>query len=345
MKMRDYWLAAFGLALCLTMLAATSSAQNTAPQNQLRNNQAGPGAPNAAAPAPVGAPMQTGPLPPPFTLTPQEAADLDKLLGDWQKQSDAIKYYYSGFQRLEYNQPAAVNRQFPNGNPNQPVTVSEGELKYAAPDKGMFKVTKMDNYVLDPKTDQFVPQKSDLLEWWTCDGKSMYEVNDKQKLVVERPIPAQMQGKAITEGPLPFVFGAKAEALKGRYYLRVITPAAVADKQLWLEVRPKLQKDAANFSAVKLILDKSTFQLTAIQIDNPGSGPQNQSRTVFMLQGSKINSMWAPVERLFVDFSQPSPFGYKHVKEQDLAPPPPVQQASGTPPAAGQANRGAPQAR
>ena len=137
---------------------------------------------------------------PPFVLSPQEEAELDGLLKAWEKQSQGVKYFYCEFNRLEYN-PA-----FAGGNPNQLTTESQGEIKFAAPDKGLFRVTAISNYVLDPKTRNYVKQKAVPTEWWTCDGKSMFQVDADKKEVLETPLPPQMQGAAIADGPLPFVF-------------------------------------------------------------------------------------------------------------------------------------------
>ena len=152
---------------------------------------------------PNGAPAQPQPLyaAPPFVLSPQEEAELDGLLKAWEKQSQGVKYFYCEFNRLEYN-PA-----FAGGNPNQLTTESQGEIKFAAPDKGLFRVTAISNYVLDPKTRNYVKQKAVPTEWWTCDGKSMFQVDADKKEVLETPLPPQMQGAAIADGPLPFVFG------------------------------------------------------------------------------------------------------------------------------------------
>ena len=74
-----------------------------------------------------------------------------------------------------------------------------------------------------------------------------------------------MQGKAISDGPLPFVFGAKADTLRKRYFMRIITPPGVTD-QIWLESLPRYQADAANFSKVELILQARDLMPFAIQI-------------------------------------------------------------------------------
>ena len=78
------------------------------------------------------------------------------------------------------------------GQQDQPISRDQGILKYAAPDKGLYRVD------------------SDHPEQWLCDGRSIYEYKYKEKQVVEYPLPADRQGKAIADGPVPFV-------LRGRY--------------------------------------------------------------------------------------------------------------------------------
>ncbi|HZZ28120.1 MAG TPA: hypothetical protein VFE46_08965 [Pirellulales bacterium] len=276
------------------------------------------------------------PLAPPFVLSSTEESNLNQLLTDWESANTKIKTFKCTFTRWEYDPTIA------GGNPNQPTAISSGELKYAPPDKGMFKVEELTNFVPDPKTGKLVKQNAKPTEWWTCDGKSMFEVTvrDKQTLVVEKPLPPEMQGKAITEGPLPFVFGARADSLKKRYYMRLITPPSEAKTQVWLEAFPKMQKDAANFSRVTIILNKADLQPAAVQIFNPGANAQNLSRTVLQLDNPSINNPWAPLQNLFDDFARPNPFGSKHVMESDLMPPPAAtQMPAGNPADLNQASR------
>ena len=67
----------------------------------------------------------------------------------------------------------------------------------------------------------------------------------------------EMKGKAISDGPLPFVFGAKADQLKRRYWMRDVTPKEEVGKHIWLEAFPKFQQDAANFQSATIILNES----------------------------------------------------------------------------------------
>ena len=44
-----------------------------------------------------------------------------------------------------------------------------------------------------------------------------------------------MQGEAIADGPIPFIFGAKVDKMKQRYWIRDITPKEEIGKRTWLE--------------------------------------------------------------------------------------------------------------
>jgi len=72
---------------------------------------------------------------------------------------------------------------------------------------------------------------------WICDGNSIFEYNRQKKQVIEYPLPPESRGKAISDGPLPFLFGAEAQKLKQRYYLHVITPRDVQARSGWRPIR------------------------------------------------------------------------------------------------------------
>ena len=45
-----------------------------------------------------------------------------------------------------------------------------------------------------------------------------------EKKLKVHPLPKEMQGEAIADGPVPFIFGAKADKMKQRYWIRDVTP-------------------------------------------------------------------------------------------------------------------------
>jgi len=251
---------------CLTalLLAAGPAAAQTyygqRPDGQAQGARAGQPHRVASPPYPTihRRPDPQRPSAPPFVLTPAEQARLDQVLKAWEEHSAKVKTFESKFTRLEYDGVFS-------DDPSRPRFVDEGDVKYAAPDKGMFQV---------------VGQRP---EHWICDGKSMFEYDFQKRQLVEYKLPPEMQGKAITDGPLPFMFGGTAEKLKRRYFLRIVTPENVRG-QVWLEARPRFQEDADNFQRAEVILDADSMNPVAIQTHQP-----NGNRTVYKFDEPKIN--------------------------------------------------------
>lgn len=202
------------------------------------------------------------PLPRPFPeLTPSHVQYLDQLLNYWETNSDKIKRYQCQFTNWTYNSMQVPIRD-PQSNHVYAQTISTGTVKFAAPDKGLFDTSKVwafDRKRYAEKKDPF-REAPELRQKWHCDGKAIYEFLYTRKELVETPIPPSMQGERIVDGPLPFLFGAKAAELKKRYWIRVITPKERGEKgEYWLEAYPKFRRDAANFQKVEIILEKTDF--------------------------------------------------------------------------------------
>ena len=102
------------------------------------------------------------------------------------------------------------------------MTQSDGQLTYSKPDKGSFFIKKIHRWEAeDPKNTakdapgKWVEQKSEIGEHWVCDGKAIYEYVQRAKELRVQPIPKEMRGEAIVNGPLPFLFGAKRTTCNG----------------------------------------------------------------------------------------------------------------------------------
>jgi len=201
----------------------------------------------------------------PFTLTPEEEATLLRVLQRWEEATSRVKNLECRFTRFQYD-PVF-------GSGTTPVAVDQGEIKYVAPNKGLFRVFQPQNFA-EPRAEQ-----------WICDGKAIYEFDYANRQLIEYPLPPEAQNRPVSEGPLPFVFGAKAAELRDRYYLRVVTPSH-ARGQVWLEAWPKWQNDATNFQRATMIIlweDMTPFALELIE-------PNGKNRTVFRFQEVKINA-------------------------------------------------------
>lgn len=270
-------------------------------------------------------------------LPPEHIKYLDGVLKYWEFKSNQIQKFRCSFERWSYN-PGG----FGPTDPNTPYSHSTGSIKYERPDKGLFKVDTI-NFYTPPKTPgqqpTFEPRPGEFGEHWVCDGKAIFEFRPAQKQLAEIKLPPEMQGKAIANGPLPFLFGAEADQLKKRYWMRVITPKG-ANNQYWIEAWPKYQNDAANFRKVEVILNVTDFLPDAMQLFSPAG----QERTVFQFSERKMNGSVDEVLDIFrKSFYKPDlPSGWRKVMEE-VAPagppggtpqplgPPPAGQVSGPP--------------
>jgi TIGR03009 family protein len=288
--------------------------------------QPGGGQPAGAAQAAT-APLGAGQAPAGFELNQLEQAYLDQVLASWERESAKIITFKCPFERWEYD-PAF------GPAPDVPINKDKGELSYQKPDKGSFQITEVNKWQAKPAAPgeqppakvqgDWVTQPDAVGEHWVCDGKSVFEYRHDQKQLVERPIPPQLQGKAIVDGPLPFLFGAEAAKLKARYWMRI---QPQADPNLiWLQAKPKFQEDAANYQAVELMLDRQQLLPTAMRVHLPNG---SSHLYLFSLKDASVNGH---LDRLMTLFQAPrTPFGWKRVVEDlppDPAPPGPPREAA-----------------
>ena len=309
--MRHLAAACFRIPLVLAVAVGLSGqARSQSPQQGVPTTAAASGqtparpAAAAAAPAAAGrvAVVPAAPQGPP-ALSPQEQQALNQLLAAWEARNDSVRTWSCTFHKWEYN---AWSPPDANGD-RLAFAESTGELKYAAPDKGLFRVRESKQW--NPESRRYEGRSGDAGEHWVCNGESIFEFRHAERQLRETKLPPEMRGKAISDGPLPFVFGAKAETLKKRYWMRIITPPEIRD-QVWLEARPRFQADAANFSKVELILQARDLMPFAIQIYKPGG----QDRDVY--QFDPRTSLIDKGLDMIRDFAKPvTPFGYKYVLE------------------------------
>ena len=255
-------------------------------------------------------------LPNPYQLTPAARQHLDQVLGYWQGRSGKVRTYECEFTRWEYDSV------FGPPDPKLAKTKSEGRIRYAAPDKGEFKVEEMGEF--NPaQPQQFYMQASNHDEHWICDGRSVFELNGTTKTLREERLPPEMQGKSITAGPLPFMFGAKKEELLARYWMKEIVPPKGRTGEYWIEARPKYRDDAANFQKILVILDEKHFLPVAMQVFPPTwDGQKNWTRSVYAFRNRKFNNPLQYGQQFLGGFISPKvPRGWKKVVNNLGAPP------------------------
>jgi TIGR03009 family protein len=212
---------------------------------------------------------------------------LDDLMKAWEQRSSKIERFRCEFKRWEYDPT------FGPKDPQKPKTSGAGHLKYAAPDKGLFEVLSLEVYAPPAKQgepDRMLARPADEIgEHWVCDGKQVFEFDARKKNLIARELPPEMHGKAIVDGPLPFLFGAKADKIKSRYWLRLITPESVQGEH-WIEAVPKYASDARKYKMVQVSLDEKEFLPNALQVFDPLFDPEKRPiRTVYTFEKRQYN--------------------------------------------------------
>ncbi len=286
------------IALVWSWASASAQAPPRAPQAARR-----PPSNAAAPPVAAAAPGGTGVgevLPPPFQLTAPQQAALDQVLSGWEQRAQTIRTFKCTLRRWEFNDVFKTT------------TYTEGELRYRKPAEALYRVKPTG-------TEEWA-------EYWVSDGLAIFEFVASQKELVERRLPPEMQGQAIEDGPLPFVFSSNATKLKERYFLRLAQPPADRTHEIWLEAFPRRREDAANFQRAEMILDAQQMLPSAVRIHLPNG----QDRTVHQFLDVVIND---PLGFLKGDFAAPrAPRDWKRRIEDVVpvtagAPPPPAPRA------------------
>ena len=264
-----------------------------------------PGQPNHELP---GQPIAQ-PGGPPFPIDPVEQQFVEQILQMWETESSKVKTFTSDFQRLEYDAVFGPGAE-------TPIIISTGRVSYAKPDQGSFKIESIKrwapNDANNPEGGKHVLQKNEVGEHWVCDGKAVYEYDHRNKQLVVTPIPPEMRGKSIVDGPLPFLFGAEAKKIQQRYWIKV---AQSNPNQIQLEAYPRRASDAQNYRQVDVMLDRKSMQPTALQVHLPGG----QQRHVYMFEDPTINGK---LDGLFGNlFNKPVvPIGWKRVIQDGAGP-------------------------
>jgi TIGR03009 family protein len=305
-----------GLCVLTTLLALATPAWAQPQANPLRGpNPPGPTVepdqpvrpqlptlePRSPQPPAAPQPVAPQPPPPPFQLTPQQEAQVDRALNLWEQRNKDIKTFDCHFKRWIYDVVF--------GPPSEAKFIEIGVIKYAAPDRGLFRVEK------EEKDKKETPIPDARAEHWIADGKSIWEYKPGQRKLIEHKLPPELQGKAIVETPLPFLFGAEAQKLKQRYWIRIATPPNVQD-QVWLEAYPRFQKDAANFHHSLFIITTQGMVPFALRVVQPNG----KDFTTYQFYDIVVND---PL-RLFQGdpFRAYTPLGWQKIVEE---PPPPAQ--------------------
>jgi TIGR03009 family protein len=176
-------------------------------------------------------------------LTPEQQQYLDQVLNVWQQRTADIKQYQCNFTRWQFD---------PTIDPSSPAIIDQGILKYASPDKGLFRIDNRQSIAKKGPQPEY-RASGKFGEYWICDGEYVHILARNDKKATKIQLPPQMRGQAIYLSPLPFLFGVNAAEIKQRYWIRPVKPPQGDD--VWLEAFPKRTDDAGNYSRVQVVLD------------------------------------------------------------------------------------------
>ena len=239
----------------------------------------------------------------PFFLNPQEQQELDVFLARWEKYSAAIKRYDVDFNMFEYDPT------IPGAVPNQPWRITFGYFKYiATPMRFAFVIEgewrdvkgKSEKIKRDEKNNQHIYAEKTII-----DDKAVYKFDYNSKTMVQINVPPEMVGKGIADSPLPLIFGAKADDLKRRFSMKVVTDP---NGTIRLYARPRLIEDQQDFKELEILLEKDLRAKGLRQLDINGKGYKS-----YELTSTKINDRLGGILddiRLF--FTPTVPPGWKH---------------------------------
>ena len=231
------------LGVAIVLVIFTSS---VAEAQQARAQQAATQQPVAQRTGVQAANQAAAPAGQPFpALTPQQQAQLDQVLKAWESKSQATNTLECKFERWHFDLMAA-----PAGVHAHKAT---GEIKYANPDKGLFRVDSMMFYKgMQEGKPQYGPNPNEYGEYWVCNGVELIEYERGKKKCNVQSLPPNMQGTQIFNSPLPFVFNLDAAKIKQRYWVKLMQ--SPKPNTFLIQAWPKLQEDRAQYKMVQVVL-------------------------------------------------------------------------------------------
>jgi len=268
---------------CLALLSGLAWSQESGRVQLGGSRIPRPGIPQNGAPAKPAAPVQRPAIQDANVLPAgwQELApcpvtpELLTVLQDWERESGKIETLAGVHERFVYNTVFEVERR------------STGEFFYENPDKGRINIkgAQPPNPAINPQkigaSGQPFKVEADRDEIWICTGQEIVSANPLDKTFEAFPLPPQMRGKNIINGPLPFLFGMQADEARRRFHLKL---AKNTDDQAWIMAIPRTQNDSNNFSRATIILDKSRYLPFAVQLIDPAGSQE----TVFKFLPAKM---------------------------------------------------------
>ena len=205
--------------------------------------------------------------------------ELEAILGEWERRSAQIKSLKGKHTRTVYNLVFEVEKR------------AEGRFFLETPDKGRIdlngvEIKKNTVSVRSGKSGNPFRVESDRSEKWICNGEEILMINEEDKSYDIVPLPKELRGTNIVKGPLPFLFGIKAEDAKRRFSLSLSDNNPDPASQYAILVVPLLLEDQQNYKKAKIFLDKKTFLPRQVMLLDPTENLQ----TSYIFEIQDINN-------------------------------------------------------
>lgn len=202
------------------------------------------------------APVQRKPMDP----------DLRILLNAWGTSSAQIRELRGTHRRQVFDHVFQVEKG------------SVGHFYYVSPDKGRIDLEPTKpaaNAKSKAKSKEGVPYAlaADRAERWICTGKEVLTINDEAREYEVFPLPADLQGQNIINGPLPFLFGLKANEAEQRFDMELLDNGEATALIL---AKPLRADDQANYSEARILLNKTTFLPDAVRLLDPSGNRETR---------------------------------------------------------------------
>jgi TIGR03009 family protein len=195
----------------------------------------------------------------------QTPPELIPILDNWERKSAAVQRVHAEFQRYEYDYVFMIEKR------------SVGEYWFESPDKGRIDFNPDENLPEPPQNQhpsgKVFTVQSDGHKVWVCTGKEILDIDVPNRTYNKVEIPEQYQGERITDGPLPFLFGMKADKVKERYLLQV---GSMHDpnQRLHIIAYPLLPHLRREFQRAEVLLDPQSYTPTAVKLKDPSGNKE-----------------------------------------------------------------------
>ena len=257
--------------LALSALATSLFAQQPAGKPTLRPGQAPPATSKSGPATKPGQVLQTAaqanipetqkqprPEANPMVIEPL-SPELKSILVEWEQKSGAIKSLHGKHTRSVFNHTWALEKR------------STGEFYVETPDKGRIdlvgRLPKKDvSMKISKQSGKPYELTADSAEMWICSGEEIIMVNGDEKTYEIVPVPKHLRGTNIIDGPLPFLFGMKADKAHERFQITLVGKNQSA---MFLRIVPRRKADKDNYEMAEIKLDRKSYLPIAVKLHDP----------------------------------------------------------------------------